>query len=84
MAVGSDEHNALAMLMRRDGETLAQLLISLDNSLGKALDDDINAAEINPGSSIPTTKTSLVHFEDSWTQSVIGHGYTLTELRDRW
>jgi hypothetical protein len=50
VAVASDEHNALAMLVRRDGETLAQLLTRLDHAVGKALDDDIYTDEINPAS----------------------------------
>ena len=48
VAVASDEHNALAMLARRDGETLAQLLTRLDDAIGKALDEDIYTDEINP------------------------------------
>ena len=48
VAVASDEHNALAMLVRRDGETLAQLLTRLDDAIGKALDEDIYTDEINP------------------------------------
>ena len=50
VAVASDGHNALAMLVRRDGETLAQLLSRLDQAIGKAFDDDIYTDEINPGS----------------------------------
>ena len=36
------------MLVRRDGETLAQLLIRLDQAIAKALEDDIFTDEINP------------------------------------
>ncbi len=50
VAVATDEHNALAMLVRRDGETLAQLLARLDQAIAKALDEDIYADEINPSS----------------------------------
>lgn len=50
VAVASDEHNALAMLVRHDGETLAQLLTRLDHAVGKALDEDIYTDEINPAS----------------------------------
>ena len=49
-AVASDEHNPLVMLVRRDGETLAQLLTRLDQAVAKALDDDIFTDEINPAS----------------------------------
>ena len=49
-AVASDEHNALAMLVRHDGETLAQLLTRLDEAVAKALDEDIYIDEINPAS----------------------------------
>lgn len=48
VAVAADEHNSLAMLVRRDGETLAQLLIRLDRALAKAIDEDIFTDEINP------------------------------------
>jgi hypothetical protein len=35
------------ILDRRDGETLAQLLIRLDQAIGKALEQDIFTDEIN-------------------------------------
>jgi hypothetical protein len=38
----------LAMLVRRDGETLAQLLSRIDQAVAKALDKDIYTDEINP------------------------------------
>ena len=47
VAVAADGHNSLAMLVRRDGETLAQLLTRLDQAIAKALDDDIFTDEIN-------------------------------------
>ncbi len=50
VAVASDEHNALAMLVRREGETLAQLLTRLDQAVAKTLDEDIYTDEINPAS----------------------------------
>ena len=50
VAVASDENNALAMLVRRDGETLAQLLSRLDEAVAKALDQDIYTDEINSSS----------------------------------
>jgi hypothetical protein len=50
VAVASDGSNALAMLVRDDGETLAQLLTRLDQAVGKALDEDIYTDEINPSS----------------------------------
>ena len=50
VAVASDEHNALAMLVRRDGETLAQLLSRLDEAVAKAFDEDIYTDEINSSS----------------------------------
>ena len=48
VAVAADEHNSLAMLVRREGETLAQLLTRLDHAIVKALEDDIFTDEINP------------------------------------
>lgn len=50
IAVASDQHNALAMLVRRKGETLAQLLTRLDQAVAKALDEEIFTDEINPSS----------------------------------
>jgi len=48
VAVAADEHNSLAMLVRREGETLAQLLTRLDQAIAKALEDDVFTDEINP------------------------------------
>ena len=48
VAVAADEHNSLAMLVRREGETLAQLLTRLDHAIVKALEDDVFTDEINP------------------------------------
>ena len=46
----SDGHNALAMLMRRDGETLSALLKRLDQAIGRYYDTDETTDEINlPG-----------------------------------
>jgi hypothetical protein len=50
VAVASDENSSLAMLVRRDGETLAQLLSRLDQAVAKAFDEDIYTDEINPSS----------------------------------
>jgi hypothetical protein len=47
VAIANDGHNTLAMLVRRDGETLAQLLARLDQAIAKALDEDIFTDEIN-------------------------------------
>ena len=47
VAVAADEHNSLAMLVRRDGETLAQLLTRLDLAVGLAFAEDIFTDEVN-------------------------------------
>jgi hypothetical protein len=47
VAVASDGHNSLAMLVRRQDETLAQLLGRLDKAIDKALTEDIYTDEIN-------------------------------------
>ncbi|GEM_PF-1128593 len=47
VAVATDEDNSLAMLLRRPGETLAQLLARLDQAIDKALTEDIYTDEIN-------------------------------------
>ena len=51
VATASDGHNCLAMLVRRRGETLAQLLTRLDQAIDKAFTEDIYTDEINPPSS---------------------------------
>jgi hypothetical protein len=47
-ATADDEHNDLAMLVRREGETLAELLTRLDLAIAKARTEDIFTDEINP------------------------------------
>ncbi len=46
-ATAADVHSALAMLVRRRGETLLQLLERLDDAIGKAWTDEIRIDEIN-------------------------------------
>jgi hypothetical protein len=46
-AVASDAHAMYAALLRRDGETLVNLLQRLDMALDKALTQDIFTDEIN-------------------------------------
>ena len=48
VAVATDGHNSLAMLKRRPGETLAQLLTRLDQAIDRAWTEDIYTDEINP------------------------------------
>jgi hypothetical protein len=47
VAVANDGHNCLAMLRRRDGETLAQLLTRLNQAIAKAFDENIYTDEID-------------------------------------
>ncbi len=47
VAIANDGHNSLAMLVRRDHETLAQLLTRLDAAIAKAYDEAIFTDEIN-------------------------------------
>lgn len=47
-AVASDEHNMLAALARRKGETFTELLDRLDAAVAKAVDGDEFTDEINP------------------------------------
>jgi hypothetical protein len=51
VAIAHDGHNSLAMLRRRKGESLVQLLIRLDQAIQKALEEDIFTDEINRSSS---------------------------------
>lgn len=47
VAIASDGHNSLAMLVRRDGETLAQLLARLDAAIALAYDGGEFTDEMN-------------------------------------
>lgn len=47
VAIASDGHNSLAMLVRRKGETLAQLLARLDAAIALAYDEDKFTDEVN-------------------------------------
>lgn len=47
VAIANDGHNSLAMLVRRDGETLTQLLIRLDAAIALAYDEDKFTDEVN-------------------------------------
>ena len=46
-ATAADGHNALAMLARRDGETLNALLKRLDNAIGRYYDSGETIDEIH-------------------------------------
>lgn len=46
-ATAADDHNTVAMLVRRNGETLNALLKRLDKAIGKFYDDDEIVDEIN-------------------------------------
>ena len=47
VATATDGSNCLAMLVRRDGETLHQLLFRLDLAIARAFVDDIFTDEVN-------------------------------------
>ena len=47
VAIATDRHNTLAMLVRREGETLTQLLTRLDLAIGKAFTEEVFTDEIN-------------------------------------
>jgi hypothetical protein len=49
-ATAADGHNALAMLVRRDGETLNALLKRLDRAIARYYDTGESTDEINPPS----------------------------------
>ena len=46
-AIAADESTMLAALLRREGESLVDLLNRLDAALGKAFDEEIYTDEIN-------------------------------------
>lgn len=47
VAAATDDHNCLAMLVRRDGETLSALMKRLDKAIGLAWSDDLFTDEVN-------------------------------------
>ena len=51
VAIANDAHQSLAMLVRRKGESLPQLLERLDLAVGRALHEEICTDEINNPSS---------------------------------
>lgn len=48
VAVAADHHNSLAMLVRREGETLGALLKRLDKAIALAWSDEVFTDEVNP------------------------------------
>ena len=46
-AVAADESTMLAALLRREGESLIELLGRLDEAIGKAFDEEFYTDEIN-------------------------------------
>jgi len=52
-AIANDDHQALAMLQRRQGETLHELLVRLDAAIATAWNEERLIDEINP----PLTKS---------------------------
>lgn len=48
-ATAANEHHSLAMLVRREGETLEQLLMRLEAAIEKAIEEEIFIDEINNG-----------------------------------
>ncbi len=48
-ATAANEHQSLAMLVRRDAETLEQLLMRLETAIEKAVEEEIFIDEINNG-----------------------------------
>jgi len=51
IATAADEDHCLAMLVRRSNEMLGQLLIRLDRTIEKSVNEDIFIDEINPSHS---------------------------------
>lgn len=48
-AIAADEHAMLAALVRRDGESVSQLLGRLDEAIGQALTRGVVTNEVNGG-----------------------------------
>ena len=47
-ATATDQHNALVMLVRREGESIAALLKRLDRTLGRYYETGETVDEVNP------------------------------------
>ena len=47
-ATAADQHNALVMLVRREGESIAALLKRLDRALGRYYETGETVDEVNP------------------------------------
>ena len=47
VAIASDGHNTLAMLVRRQGETFQALLTRLDQAIDKAINEEVFTDEVN-------------------------------------
>jgi hypothetical protein len=73
VAVAHEGTNTLAMLVRREGETLLQLLTRLDFAIARAQADDIFTDEVNPprARSAPSRSTPSLQY---------GEKRTLTEI----
>jgi hypothetical protein len=48
VAVAHDGRQTVSMLLRREGETVTQLLTRLDGAIAKALTEGIRIDEVNP------------------------------------
>lgn len=48
VAIANDEHNTLAMLVRREDETLEALLTRLDQAIDRAINEEVFTDEVNP------------------------------------
>jgi hypothetical protein len=48
VAVAHDGRQTVSMLLRREGETVTELLTRLDLAIAKALDEGIRTDEVNP------------------------------------
>jgi hypothetical protein len=48
VAVAHDGRQTVSMLLRREGETVTQLLTRLNLAIGKALNEGIRTDEVNP------------------------------------
>lgn len=48
-AVAADEHTMLAALVRREGESIPQLLVRLNEAIGRAVTQGVVTNEVNGG-----------------------------------
>ncbi len=56
VAAAADQHMCYAMLARRDGETILELLHRLDKAIATAAETGVTVDEVNPPEGFPSSR----------------------------